>query len=382
MAQRLLHVEVTIRQRAKQGRQACGDVASVLRSETETTIVVCDGIGSGAAAHVAAAMCRARCEQMLARGFSLRETFLRIAASMEQYKQPGKPYAAFTVAQIRTNGQAQVFAYEAPPPIWVTPRQAQPLAMRHFMHGTIAGSESACYLRNGEGLLLLSDGITQAGMDTHPGGWQAQGVADAINRLLGQHPMSDLPLLIQEKALALNKGIDHDDATVAWIACRPACPLNILTGPPADKTKDRPVVERFMARPGPKVVCGATTAEIVARVLSRAIEIEKEPASLIAPPKYLLQGIDLVTEGAVTLNQLNNILELDPETFYEINAVTELYDLMTAADRLYIILGSGKNPANEDTCFVQRGVLTREKIVPLIADKLRRQGKCVLIESV
>ena len=381
MAQRHLHVEVKIEQRAKQGRQACGDVASILRSETETSVIVCDGVGSGAAAHVAAAMCRARCEQMLNRGFSLRETFLRIAASMEQYKQPGKPYAAFTIAQIRTNGHTQAMAYESPPPIWVTSRQAQPLGMRRFMHDTIAGSEATCYLRNGEGLMLLSDGITQAGMDTHPGGWQAHGVAETINRLLGKHPMAELPLLIQQKALSLNKGIDHDDATVAWIACRPARPLNILTGPPADKARDRPVVERFMAMPGPKVVCGATTAEIVARVLGRTLEIEKEPASLIAPPKYLLEGVDLVTEGAVTLNQLNNILELDPDALYEINAVTDLYDLMTDADRLYITLGAGKNPANEDTCFVQRGVLTREKIIPLIADKLRRQGKCVILET-
>ena len=63
-------------------------------------------------------------------------------------------------------------------------------------------------------------------------------------------------------------------------------------------------------------------------------------------------------------------------------AVTELYDRIAAADRITIVMGIGQNPANNDPCFVQRGVLSREKIIPLISDKLRRQGKCVIIEKV
>lgn len=382
MAERYLHFEVSIDQRCKQGRQACGDAAAVQRTETETTVIVCDGVGSGMAAHVAAQMCRARLEQLLADGFSLRQAFSCVAASMEQYKQPGKPYAAFTVAQIRNDGHAQIMGYEAPAAIWVAARHAQTLPMRPVVIDGAAGYESVCYLRIGEGLLLASDGITQAGMGTLPGGWQAAGLAEYISTLVNKRQTDNLAERIGQKAAALNNGVDHDDTTAAWIQCRPARPLNILTGPPAERLMDMAVIERFMAMPGPKVICGATTATIAARVLGRAVEIEKDPTSLIAPPKYLIDGVDLVTEGAVTLNQLNNVLELDAESFYEISAVTELYDLMSAADRVHIFLGSGKNPANDDPCFVQRGVLSREKIVPLIADKLRRQGKCIVIESV
>ncbi len=382
MVERYLHFEVSIDQRAKQRHQACGDVVSVMRSDIATTVILCDGVGSGTAAHVAARMCQARLERLLGEGFSLHEAFLCMASSMEQWKQPGKPYAAFIVAQVRGDGHASIMGYESPAVVWITSRQAQTLPRRMFMHEGVSGYESNCYLRSGEGLLLLSDGITQSGMDTLAGGWQSEGVADYVSSLLLKKQAADLAGQIQARAAAMNGGVDYDDTTVAWMRCRPGRPLSLLTGPPAEKLMDMAVVERFMAMPGPKVVCGATTAAIVARILGRKVQIEKEPVSLIAPPKYFLEGIDLVTEGAVTLNQLNNVLELNAEDFQEINAVTELYDLLSTADRIHILLGSGVNPANEDTCFVQRGVLSREKIVPLIAHKLRKQGKCVIVESV
>ncbi|NLK41123.1 MAG: hypothetical protein GX298_03600, partial [Planctomycetes bacterium] len=78
MAERYLHFEVAIEQRPKQGRLACGDVASVMRTESETTVIVADGIGSGTSAHVAATLCKSRFEQLLDGGFSLRQAFVRI----------------------------------------------------------------------------------------------------------------------------------------------------------------------------------------------------------------------------------------------------------------------------------------------------------------
>lgn len=381
MVKRYLHFEVKIDQRTKKSRQVCGDAVLVIRNDSMTTVIVCDGIGSGTEAYVAARMCRSRIERLLEEKFSLRETFLCVAASMEQWKQPGKPYAAFTIAQIRNDGTAQILGYESPQAIWITTHQAQTLPQRKFGVDGICGYESACCLEQTEGLLLLTDGITQSGIGAYPGGWQSEGVAGHISHLRTKNQLTDLTGQVQNKALALNDGIDHDDATAVWIQCRQGKSLYIWTGPPAEKLMDMAVAERFYNMPGKKVVCGATTAAILARTFGKEVQIDKEPTSLIAPPKYFLEGVDLVTEGAVTLNQLNNVLELQPEDFYEISAVTELYDLLMASDRVHILVGSGKNPANDDTCFVQRGVLSREKIIPLIADKLRRQGKCVIIET-
>ncbi len=116
--------------------------------------------------------------------------------------------------------------------------------------------------------------------------------------------------------------------------------------------------------------------------MRRKLTIDREPTSLIAPPKYALEGIDLVTEGAVTLNQLCNILDVPEEEFEETNPVTELADLLAQADRVNFILGRGANPANDSMGFRQQGIIKREAIVPLLAKKLRVQGKLVTVNSV
>jgi hypothetical protein len=381
MVKRYLHIEVSINQRPKRFGQVCGDVVSVTRNDTVTTAVVCDGVGSGTAAHVAARMCQSRLERLLEEGFSLREAFLCVAASMEQWKQPGKPYAAFTIVQIRSDGAAVILSYESPQAIWITSQQAMVLPQRILQIDGICAHESTCYLGIGESLLLMTDGITQSGVEMMPGGWQSKGVAEYLSGLLAKKQMNNPAQQVQSKAAMINGDIDYDDATAVWMRCRQGRVLSLWTGPPAEKLMDMATVEQFMTMPGTKVICGATTSAIAARMLGREVQIEPEPTSLIAPPKYFLDGIDLVTEGAVTLNQLNNVLELQPEDLQEISAVTELYDLLAAADRIHILLGMGKNPANNDTCFVQRGVLSREKIIPLIAQKLRQQGKCVVIET-
>jgi hypothetical protein len=110
--------------------------------------------------------------------------------------------------------------------------------------------------------------------------------------------------------------------------------------------------------------------------------LDREPTSLIAPPKYTLEGVDLVTEGAVTLNQLCNILDVPEEEFEETNPVTELADLLAQADRVNFILGRGANPANDSMGFRQQGIIKREAIVRLLVKRLRAQGKLVTVNSV
>lgn len=384
MPQRYLHSEVKVCQTSKKGKNACGDVISIIRQENTTTIIVCDGIGSGVSAHIASTLCKSRLETLLAGGFSMHEAFMSVAVAMEQWKQPQKPYAAFLVAQIRSDGYASALGYEIPIPIWVTPQQASLLPHHSFVNENITGWQINCYLRSDEGLVFLTDGITQAGLGGKlSGGWKGHGVADYVNSLLKKGTrLVDVSNCIHRKANEYDKCGRHDDMTVLTALCRYGRTLNILTGPPDDKKKDKQYVRQFMEAPGIKVVCGATTAAITAGVLGKELKMEQDSSSLITPPKYYINGIDLVTEGVITLNQLNNVLDLSVDDFDEINAVTELYDLLIRADKVQFFLGTGRNPANSSVCFVQRGVLNREKIVPLIADKLRRKDKCVLIKTI
>ena len=116
--------------------------------------------------------------------------------------------------------------------------------------------------------------------------------------------------------------------------CRPGCTVNVLTGPPADRQADGAVVRRFMELEGQKVVCGGTTAKIVGRQTRQPVSVREDANSLIAPPDYVLKGVDLATEGAVTLNQAYNILDEDPSRYEKSTGVSRLCEMLRAADRV------------------------------------------------
>jgi len=121
---------------------------------------------------------------------------------------------------------------------------------------------------------------------------------------------------------------------------------------------------------------------MVARETGVEVEIEQNPTSLIAPPRYAIEQIDLVTEGAVTLNQAYNLLSEDVDRLKEDSGVTELCLLLNVADRVNFLVGDASNQGSDDIAFRQRGVLTRRVLIPLFVEKLRQMGKLVTVKNV
>jgi hypothetical protein len=269
-----------------------------------------------------------------------------------------------------------------PGPILIGPRHAAVIPQRTLTLENSLIGEGNCHMEPGEGLIVVSDGISQAGMGTSMRlGWEIEGVCRYINACLidGVH-VREIPQYIHRRAVELWGPRPGDDCTVSLAYCREGKTVNILTGPPSDPGRDAEVVSKFFLAEGSKVVCGGTTASIVAAHRGMKLTVEEDPQSMVAPPKYAIEGIDLVTEGAVTLNQVFNILDEDPATFEEDSGVTELYDYLNSADRVNFLMGVARTPASENIAFRQRGILTRTRIVGLLAEKLRKAGKLVVIE--
>jgi hypothetical protein len=378
-----VHIEVETAQSPKRPQWPCGDVVACDRNEAATSLVCADGIGSGIHAHVAAELCVSRLLELLRLGTSLRKATASVVRSMERNREPGGAFAAFSVARVLNDGMTTVLAYEAPPAVLISRRHAVALPARSVELGGTLVTESECYLEPGDGLMMMSDGITQAGLGhglAH--GWQTEGMLRYANACLTDGRTSkELPALVHNEArrLWVEGG---DDCTVVTALCRRGQIVNVLTGPPGNPALDAATVRRFMQSEGLKVVCGGTTAELVGRALGSPVGVEKDPQSMVAPPRYEMPGVDLVTEGAVTLNQVYNVLDEDLANFTENSGVTDLCALLHVADRVNIIAGKAKNQASGDISFRQCGILTREHIVPLIADKLRAAGKLVVLEYV
>ncbi len=416
-----IHVDVHSAQSSKKPGMPCGDMLATIRNNTGTTVICADGIGSGIRAHIAAQMCVSRLTESLDKDISLRKVFTSVATTMQANRDPSKPFAAFSVARIRSDGNATVFTYDAPPPILVSRQGATALANRPFPLPGGMAQESNCQLETGEGILLMSDGITQAGIGYGPNTeWTTEGVLRFINeRVASRIKFSLLPEILHKEAVTRWAGVRDksvtavparkptggifspyspdaahqattprvhkvvgDDCSVLLALCRVGQTVNIFTGPPADKERDIDAIKRFLRLPGLKIVCGGTTAKIVAKYLNVPLQMEQDPVSTITPPRYAIKGINLVTEGAVTLNQVYNVLDEDISRLNEDSGVTELRLLLGVADKLNLIVGGADNTANEDISFRQRGVLSRKVLVPLLANKLREEGKLVNVEYV
>src|SRR5690606_12910430 len=111
--------------------------------------------------------------------------------------------------------------------------------------------------------------------------------------------------------VALNDDFDiKDDATCGVIYFREPRRFMLITGPPFYKVKDYDFVDRIKNFKGKKIICGGTTAEIIARELDINVEIQhviKTPGML--PPVARMEGFEMVTEGILTLGKVEEILE-------------------------------------------------------------------------
>lgn len=374
-----IYIEDIVCQANKRNQRVCGDHTVCERSPEATLFVLCDGLGSGIKANLAAIMCASRLVQSIRAEGSVYTACRHVAQSMHRARTEDIPFSAFTVANILNNGRYTILSYESPQPIVLGKNQVYLPKQRYVTMGHEVVGEAAGQLQPGEGLLLMSDGITQAGMGHgKPYGWTAEGVAAYADRLRRQGS-SDARLaesVFHEAGVLSGEGF-HDDTTAVVLSCRKAKVLNILTGPPTVRGLDEAYVRQFVGLTGDKVVCGSSTAQIVSRVTGRVITAKQLSASYSQPPQYAMEGFDLVTEGAVTLNQVYNILEEDPETFDEYSSVTDLTERMQEADVIRFYIGDAVNVNHATVSMKQVGVMPRAVIVSLLTDKLKQMGKVV-----
>lgn len=378
-----LHYEINEAQSSKNRGTPCGDVVDFYRSESSTVLVISDGLGSGIKANVAANMTISRIINLMKHGHSQREAFTSLMKTMNTNWGTEMPFAVFSVLKILSNGETTILSYEMPAPVFVGKRSTTVLKGRNITIGKALISEYNCYIEPGEGILLFSDGVSQAGIGkTYTLGWESEGVSEYANELISKGVNNyELPEYVHDSARVIwaeNKG---DDVTVAGLFCRPGKNVTVFSGPPVSKRDDAEVIRRFMLRDGVKVICGATTAMIYAKYSGRKLLVEQDESS-ITPPAYKIEGVDYVTEGAVTLNQVYNLID-EPISNVDNNSIVgKLLILLKNADKITFFLGKSPNMASGDILFRQQGILMRQKIIPLIADSLRKKGKFVVVHEI
>lgn len=376
--------EDSILQARKRRHLVCGDYYLCSRTPEATLMVLCDGIGSGVYANVAAITCGNRLAAMLEGGRSLRSACAQVAESMTRARSEEMPFSAFIAVRILPGGQYTAYAYENPGAILIHGGMAsvcpvQYISLKYEMLAEMSGT-----LALGDSLLICSDGVTHAGLGGgFATGWDLPGVQGEINAYLrGGGRMDGLLSRILRTSYNLSGKAYWDDTSLAMATCREARPLSVLTGPPSSRADDARVVRLFEAAPGGKIICGSTTTDIASRVLGRKATIKSMDLSLDRPPEYAMEGIDLITEGAVTLNQALNLLEAGVDYTLSDSTVFRLCQALTDADIITFFVGGGYNAEQEEDMLLrQLGVKPRQRVVQRIADYLRERGKLVVTRS-
>ena len=199
----------------------------------------------------------------------------------------------------------------------------------------------------------MSDGVTQAGLGNplYPLGWQREGVWKFIENQIRRHPTIsayDLAKAIVHEAL--DKEPDKkagDDISCTVIYFRKPRKLLLLSGPPFDEEKDKEIAEMIDYYDGKTAICGGTTANIIERELCLTCEMDKTTFDPNIPMASIMPGIDLVTEGILTLTEVYRMLKEGIDEDKD-NAATRLAHLLLESDHIDFVIGTKINEAHQD----------------------------------
>lgn len=375
------YIQHVLKQERKSGKRACGDVFLIERSKECTFAVLCDGIGSGLYANIAATTCASRLLQLAKGNLSTRAAAVLVANSMHRARKEDVPFTAFSIVKIVSDGHYTIHTYEAPVPIIVAGGIGYVPVLTTIEAGKEQINETSGYLHQGDGILFYSDGVPQAGLGRgYAMGLGEKRICVALNHLLNHKKneaeiCEDLMKLVYEKCGASWE----DDTTLVYLKNRPACSLVVMTGPPSNPAMDREFVRTGMAKEGWKVVCGGSTADLVGRELGKTVKKGELGRTYNSVPEYHIDGLDVVSEGALVLNRVFNILEDDLEEIEEPNVVEKICKFMQQADDIEFLVGGAYNMAHETVTFKEIGVMPRHLIVYELEKKLKKMGKLVKI---
>jgi hypothetical protein len=372
----------SLSQGLKRGQMVCGDVFRIARTASGTFFTVCDGVGSGVYANISALTCASRLLELFRSGVGVQAASEMVAVSMHRARTEDIPFSAFTAACVFPDGRFQCYAYEAPPPILIREGAPEALPLRRYGAGRETIGEASGSLSLGDALTVFSDGVSEAGLGRgYSYGIGAAEAAAFMGRCLAEgERLSGLPARIIDMCRKASGGRHADDATAALVECRAASELTLLTGPPSRRSLDAACVRDFMAQPGLKAACGSTTADILSRELGAPARMLVAEEAFGQPPEYLVEGVDLVTEGAITLNQAYNILDAPLDRLGGNTPAERLCLMLRKADVIRLMIGGAPNIAHEDLMFRQIGVRVRQSAVALISEALRNMGKLVTVK--
>lgn len=353
-----LFIEVDFEQCRKHGQNICGDAFQLHKIPEQNRVisVLSDGLGSGVKANILASMTAS----MAVRFAEDNMDFLRSAEIMMDALpvcQVRKiSYATFTIVDCTTRGATRIIEMDNPSFLLARRGRAIPFpstekTSQRWKDRKLRFTELT--MEPEDRIVVCSDGISQAGLGTphYPLGWREESCRDFVLAHIAENPSISARHLAEELlrgALSREKfRRAQDDMSAGVIYFRRPRRLLVLSGPPFSKERDKEYAKMLETFKGKKVICGGTTAGIIGRVLNREIHMDLRGASLELPPISRMKGVDLITEGILTLTRAAQLIEENAFPRAD-NPAALLVNLLLESDVIHFVVGSRINEAHQD----------------------------------
>lgn len=289
------------------GEELCGDHIDVVEGgENSSIIVLADGLGSGVKASILSTLTSKIISTLMAAGLSIDQCVATVAATLPVCSVRKVAYSTFTIMHIVDNEYAEIIQYDNPSVFMLREGTLFDFNREEKTIGDKRVYRSKIQLQENDLFVAMSDGCPHAGLGTdYNFGWQMQDIIDFVETMeCAGYNAKTLATLIIDQCNKLYGGKPGDDATACVVRIRKRNPMNVLFGPPKNPDDCNKMMALFFSKEGKHIVCGGTTSAIAAKYLGKELRPTLNFEKPDIPPIAEIDGVDLVTEGVITVNRV------------------------------------------------------------------------------
>ena len=372
----------------KFGEQLCGDHVDVAQRGDSSIVVLADGLKSGVKASILSTLTAKILTTMLEGGMELEECVRTIAATLPVSSEHGVAYSTFSVIRTIENREAELIVYDNPHIILLRggKRYEFPKTILEIDGKTIYMAKIPVQL--GDIFIALSDGAIGAGPGkTMNPNWKRENIADFMEMMAdGDFTAKTLATMLIGECENLYEGQPQDDTTACVVKVRERNQVNLMIGPPSRREDEKAMMSLFFSKAGKHIVCGGTTSQLAADFLGVPLDTNADYLDPEIPPTSKIAGVDLVTEGAITINRVlgyaQNYLE-DNQSYaqwsYKPDGASQIARMLfEEATDIDFYVGQAINPAHQNEASPVNSTI-KMRLISELSECLKKMGKRIKV---
>ena len=372
------------------GEEVCGDNFQSGSTEDSKIMVLSDGLGSGIKASILAILSTEIITTMIEKGVDIEEVVYTITKTLPVCKVRDIAYATFTIIQIFNDGRTKIVNYDNPRAIIFKNGEIHKANYTEILLNEKSIKKYEFIMEKEDFIFVMSDGVVHAGLGNLLNfGW---GVDNIEEYLFGLYRKTNDLKEIVDNLIELTDSYygfePGDDATLVGIKLIEKPKVMIFTGPPLDPRTDNEYAKKFVEFEGKKIICGGTTGNIISKIVGEEVKIDiSANRDLGLPPHGEMKGVDIVTEGVLTIQAFNKMLANCRKDMYDLqcnawanaNGAEKMFLIIRECEEVSILIGRKVNVFYHNPALPFE-MSIRSNLIREMSSNFERLGKKVILE--